>query len=66
MTEKTCLNCNNKNCYIVYGVPKERKKDVKEHHEVYGWDWVFDCKKHNKWKGVSNANEQEKRKRNSL
>lgn len=49
MAEKTCLNCNNQNCYIVYGVPAEKKKDVKEHHETYIYT-VFDCKNHNKWK----------------
>ena len=51
MTEvKTCLTCKNKDCFIVYGVPQEKKKDCKEHHENYDWNRVFDCKNHNKFK----------------
>lgn len=50
-SEKTCLTCKNKNCFIVYGVPQEKKKDTKEHHENYDYDIVFDCKEHNKFKG---------------
>lgn len=46
---KTCLTCKNKNCYIVT-LPKEKKKDCKEHHENYDWGIVFDCKNHNKYK----------------
>lgn len=52
--EKTCLNCSNPNCFVV-SIPKEKRKDCKEHHENYDWNIVFDCKNHNKWKG-----EQEK------
>lgn len=50
-SEKTCLTCKNKNCFIVYGVPQEKKKDTEEHHENYDYNIVFDCKKHNKFKG---------------
>ena len=50
--EKTCLNCKNKRCDIVYGVPADKKKDCKEHHEVYDYNMVFDCKNHNKWKEI--------------
>ena len=32
---KSCRICNNKNCFIVYGVPQDKRKDCKEHHEVY-------------------------------
>ena len=46
---KTCLECKNKNCYIVT-LPEEKKKDCKEHHENYDFDIVFDCKNHNKYK----------------
>ena len=46
---KSCLNCKNKNCYVV-SLPEEKKKDCKEHHENYDWDISFDCKNHNKWK----------------
>ena len=38
--EKTCLNCKNKKCYIVYGIPADKKKDVKEHHENYDYDVI--------------------------
>ena len=41
MAEKTCLNCNNQKCYIVYGLPEEKKKDFaecQEHHENYDWE----------------------------
>ena len=48
--QKTCFKCKNKDCYIVYGIPQEKKKDCKEHHENYDWDRVFDCKNHNKYK----------------
>lgn len=41
---KNCLTCQNKNCFIVYGIPQKQKKDCKEHHEC------FDCKNHNKWR----------------
>ena len=50
-SEKTCLTCKNKNCFIVYGVSQEKKKDTKEHHENYDYNIVFDCKNHNKFKG---------------
>ena len=52
MTEekKTCLKCKNQDCFIVYGVPQEKKKDCKEHHENFDWNIVFDCKNHNKFK----------------
>ncbi len=53
VTTRTCLNCNNQKCYIVYGLPKEKKKDFaecQEHHENCDWGIVFDCKNHNKWK----------------
>lgn len=49
VTTKTCLNCNNKKCYIPT-LPEDKKKDCNEHHENYDWDMVFDCKNHNKWK----------------
>ena len=48
--QRTCLSCKNKNCFIVYGVSQDNKKDCKEHHECYDWDKVFDCKNHNKYK----------------
>lgn len=48
--QKTCLKCKNQNCFIVYGVPQEKKKDCKEHHENFDWDKVFDCKNHNRYK----------------
>lgn len=47
--KKTCLNCGNKNCFIVYGVPDNEKTDVQVHHETCDYNWHFDCKKHNKW-----------------
>ena len=52
-TMKTCMTCQNPNCFIVYGVPQDKKKDCKEHHECYDWNKVFDCKNHNKYKGKS-------------
>ena len=57
MTEekKTCLKCKNQDCFMVYGVPQEKKKDCKEHHENYDWNRVFDCKNHNKFKEYQNA-----------
>ena len=51
---KTCLKCKNDKCFIVYGVPQDKKKNCKEHHENYDLDIIFDCKNHNKFKGVNN------------
>ena len=54
LEEKTCLKCKNQDCFIVYGVPQEKKKDCKEHHENFDWDRVFDCKNHNRYKEQQN------------
>ena len=46
---KNCKTCTNAKCVNCHG---RYKDDLEEHHEVCDIDWVFDCKKHNKWKGV--------------
>ena len=53
--KKSCLNCKNKDCYIVSGIPQDKKKDCDEHHENFDWGKVFDCKNHNRYKEVNNA-----------
>ena len=47
---KNCLTCKNENCYIVYGIPQDKKKNVSQHHENYDYNQVFDCINHNKYK----------------
>ena len=54
MKDKSCKNCNNKNCYIVSDIPFDKRKDVLEHHENYDWNKVSDCKNHNQWKEQRN------------
>lgn len=46
---KSCYFCNNRDCFIVYGLVV--RKDCLKHHEIYDYDKVFDCKNQSKYKG---------------
>ena len=48
--KKSCLTCNNENCYIACGIPQYLKKDCVKHHETWDIDNDFECENHNKYK----------------
>lgn len=52
MYAKSCYNCFNRNCFIVYGVAV--RKDIKEHHEHFEYT-DFDCINHDKWEDCQNS-----------